>query len=129
MKQLKLFEFELDKSEMSEIPFPPDLKPGRKGGHLERVYVCPQCGAVKFLAYEVDEIIYGRGNSWRQARDCFDVACQYCKHQFKLMTSRSKCEHCSARTECLLHGTAEIITRRMYKPYSTIKPRRMTVWE
>jgi hypothetical protein len=45
------------------------------------------------------------------------------------MSPRSDCKPCNQRADCLLQGTAEIITRKVYKPYSTIKPKRMTVWE
>jgi hypothetical protein len=124
MKQLKLFE-------MDEIPFfPPNLKPGRKTGRLERVFTCPQCDAILFLSYDVDEIVHGIFRGWSNPKkSCYHWACQHCKHKFVLMSSRSKCEICKDRADCLLHGTAEIITRKVYKPYSTIKPKRSTVWE
>ena len=116
--------------EMHEIPFPPNLKKPRASGHTEWFYQCPRCSHIHWLVSEVDEIIRGIiPYGVYTLRDCYPAKCRECKGEFTLMTSRSNCSTCAERIECLFKGSVEVRCRKMYKPYSTILPRRMTVWE
>lgn len=118
---------------MTDIPFPPNLKKSKKGQTI-RYFVCPQCGHIFTLSFVVDLEVFDHGrNAYRYGRyddpNCFKIHCYHCNTTFRLMSPRADCKGCPRTIDCLLNGHAISLTRRMFKPYSLINPKRITYWE
>lgn len=107
----------------SETFLPPNLKPVEKP-YIEYFIICPRC-------HELRRFDYLPG-------DCGAVTCQKCKTPFRHIPHNGYCQSrgsngtpwsCGRVLDCLTEGLVTMQVREMWKPYSLIKPRRLTRWD
>jgi len=88
--------------------------------YIERFFTCPKCGMLHIYNYVVET--------------CQPVRRERCWEAFRIIPAEDFCVKaqdglCNIVMDCRANGIATIHTRKMWKPYSLIKPRRLTRWE